>query len=98
MKANHKVKLTNIPVLYLKEGEIFVCYSPSLDLAAHGDSFEDAYESFGMTLKLFCEEVTKVGTWGKVLTDCGWVKQNKTLVPPRMIGMDTESFHIPAHA
>lgn len=43
----------------MKEGEAFLCYSPALDLVAHGDSFEDAERSFATTLKLFVEEVTK---------------------------------------
>jgi predicted RNase H-like HicB family nuclease len=57
----------NIPVLYLKEGEAFICYSPVFDLAAHGDSFKDAEQSFAKTLKLFVEHVSKKKTWRKVL-------------------------------
>ena len=66
MKKAAKVQLTNIPVLYMKEGDIFVCYSPALDLTSHGDSFKDAFESFQTTLKLFVREVTKMGTWEEV--------------------------------
>lgn len=64
----------NIPVLYLKEGETFMCYSPAFDLAAHGDSFEDAERSFARTLKLFVEQVSKKGAWEEVLNEYGWEK------------------------
>lgn len=85
----------NIPVIFMKEGDIFVCFSPALDLAAHGDSFEDAYKSFKTTLRLFVEEVTKMGTWSKVLQDCGWKKVNKTYSAPELIGEDVQSIQIP---
>ena len=60
-----------IPVIYLKEGETFICYSPAFDLTAHGDSFEDAERSFAHTLKLFVEQVSKKGTWHEVLEEHG---------------------------
>lgn len=50
----HTPVKVNIPVLYLKEGETFVCYSPAFDLAAHGDSFEDAEQSFAKFLLKPC--------------------------------------------
>ncbi len=67
--AMKRTTIRNIPVLYLREGEAFMCYSPAFDLVAHGDSFEDAKRSFAQTLKLFIEEVSKKGTWEAVLKD-----------------------------
>ena len=84
----------NIPVLSLREGETFICYSPAFDLAAHGDSFEDAKRSFAMTLKLFIEEVTKKGTWETVLRECGWEKVKKDWTPPRIIGQESKEIQI----
>ena len=89
---------SNIPVIYLKEGDIFVCYSPAFDLVAHGDSFEDVEKSFAMTLKLFMEEVTRKGTWEKVLREYGWDKAKKEWNPPRIIGQQNKSVEIPAVA
>lgn len=56
----------NLPLFFMKEGDTFVCFTPVFDLVAHGDSFEDALESFEKTFQLFAEEVTKMGTWPKV--------------------------------
>ena len=94
----HAALKANIPVLFMKEGDIFVCFCPVLDLASHGDSFEDAYKSFKTTLRLFIGEVTKMGTWHKVLSDCGWTKVNKTFSPPEFIGEDIQSIEIPVGA
>jgi len=85
----------NIPLLHLKEGETFICYSPAFDLAAHGDSFEDAEQSFAKTLKLFIEQVTVKGTWSKVLEEYGWEKVKKEWSPPRIISQGSKDIQIP---
>jgi len=88
----------SVPVLYMKEGEAFLCYSPAFDLVAHGDSFEDAEKSFATTLKLFVEEVTKKGTWKEVLKEYGWEKIKNEWSPPRIIGQESKVIEIPASA
>ena len=88
----------SMPVLYMKEGEEFLCYSPAFDLVAHGDSFEDAERSFAATLKLFVEEVTKKGTWRGVLKEYGWEKVKNEWSPPRIIGQESRVVEIPASA
>jgi len=89
---------TNIPVIYLKEGEAFLCYSPAFDLVAHGDSFEDVERSFARTLKLFMEQVTKKDTWEDVLREYGWEKVKHEWNPPRIIGQESKSIEIPISA
>ena len=84
----------NIPIIYLKEGEAFMCYSPAFDLVAHGDSFEDAGRSFAQTLKLFIEQVSKKGTWEEVLNECGWEKVKQDWTPPRIIGQESKAITI----
>jgi hypothetical protein len=86
----------NIPVIYMKEGDSFVCYCPAFDLVAHGDSFEDAGKSFTTTLKLFIQEVTKKGTWNRVLKEYGWEKEKNEWRPPRIIGQENKSVKISA--
>ena len=84
-----------IPVIYLKEGATYICYSPAFDLAAHGDSFEDVQRSFARTIKLFIEQVTKKGTWKDVFKEYGWEKVKKEWNPPRIIGQDNKDIKIP---
>lgn len=97
MKRSTKVMAT-IPVIYLKEGRSFICYSPALDLVAHGDSFDDAEKAFSLSLKLYVQEVTKKGTWDKVLREYGWEKTRGEWIPPRVIGQDNTTIDIPAAA
>jgi len=85
----------SIPVIYLKEGETFICYSPAFDLAAHGDSFGDAAQSFTQSLKLFVEQVSKKGTWEEVLREYGWEKVKHEWNPPRIIGQESKEIEIP---
>ncbi len=94
----HTTIKASVPVLYMKEGEAFLCYSPAFDLVAHGDSFEDAERSFAATLKLFVQEVTKKGTWTEVLKEYGWEKVKNEWSPPRIIGQESRVVEIPASA
>ncbi len=85
---------TNIPIIYLKEGRSYICYSPVFDLVAHGDSFEDAKQSFSHTLKLFVEQVSKKGTWAEVLREYGWGKVRREWNFPRIIGQENKEIKI----
>lgn len=95
MRKGTKVNV-NLQVLFMKEGETFICYSPALDLAAHGDSFEDAEKSFETTLQLFEEEVTKRNSWPQVLKEYGWEKVNEEWSPPVILRQVTKAFAIPS--
>lgn len=85
----------SIPVIYLKEGDTFICYSPAFDLVSNGDSFEDAEKSFAQSLKLFVEEVSKKRTWQEVLQEYGWEKVKKAWIPPRIIGQESKEIEFP---
>ena len=84
----------DIPLILLKEGDIFVCMSPALDLVSHGDSYEDAVKSFRSTLSIFFAEIVKMGTLEKVLLDCGWQKIKRKFVPPQFIGEQNQSVQV----
>lgn len=88
----------NIPVIYLKEGKTFICYSPAFDRTAHGNSFEDAEQSFAHTLKLFIEHVSKKGTGEAVLRGCRWEKLKHAWNPPRVISQERKEIEIPSPA
>ena len=87
-----------VPVFFMKEGKIFICFAPALDLVAHGDSFDDALASFEETLQLFVEEITRMGSWSQVFAEYGWQKIGKRYIPPEMIGQTFKTLSIPAVA
>jgi predicted RNase H-like HicB family nuclease len=88
----------SIPVIYLKEGEAVICYSPAFDLVAHGDSLEDAETSFAQTLTLFIDEVTRMGTWKALLQESGWRKINNQWSPPVFLQEKNTAVEIPIDA
>lgn len=83
-----------IPMIFMKEGDVFVAFSPALDLYEHGDSYEDVCDAFKRKITVFFKELVKMGTLEKVLLDCGWVKAKNKLTPPRIIDRKIESIHI----
>ncbi|MFT5206798.1 MAG: putative RNase H-like HicB family nuclease [Candidatus Omnitrophota bacterium] len=84
-----------IPVMYMKEGKVFVCYTPALNLASHGDTYEEARDNFNISLNLFIKEVTKMNTWDEVLSECGWTKEKNQFAPPVLIEDRLQSIKIP---
>ena len=63
-----------IPVMYFKEGDMFVWYSPVLDLSTCGTTFKEAEKNFREALHLFFQECIKRGTLEKALELYGWQK------------------------
>ena len=88
----------NIGVHFLKEGDMFVAYAPTLDLSTCGSSFEEASDNFDEALDILFEECSKNGTLESMLYSCGWTheKKMKSLdwVPPQMIGTQMMPFKV----
>lgn len=86
----------NLPVIFLREGDSFIAYTPALDLSTSALSFEKAKERFVVAAKIFFQEIIKKGTYEEVLTELGWQKHNKEWKPSILIvSQKTESIHIP---
>ena len=88
-----------IPLVFLKEGEKFVAYSPALDLSTCGDTFDEARGNFEEALELFFAECLKRGTLERALATYGWQRSHTRppqWEPPAMVGQ--ESLHVPVPA
>lgn len=72
----------NLPVDFLREGNKFIAYSPALDIATCGDSFEEAKKRFEELVSLFFEELLRKGTLEEVLREYGWEKVENKWNPP----------------
>jgi predicted RNase H-like HicB family nuclease len=90
-KPQYKV---SISVVVLKEGNSFIAYSPALDLSTVGDTFDEAKLRFQEALRVFFEEIIENGTANKALMELGWQREDKHLVPPVIVGHQTESFSV----
>ena len=78
----------NLPVLFLREGEHFIAFTPALDLSTVGKTYEEAKKRFDEAVEIFFEEIVKRGTLEQSLLDLGWAKHEGTLIPPQLIGQD----------
>lgn len=71
-----------VPVTILKEGSIFIAYSPALDLTTQGDSMQDAKRMFAEAAALFIEECVRMNTLDDVLKELGWENVHGEWIPP----------------
>ncbi|MCK4261629.1 hypothetical protein KAX00_00820 [bacterium] len=91
----------DLPVTFLKEGKKFIAYTPALDLSTCGDDFDQAKKRFEEIVRIFLEELFKMGTLESVLLECGWKKVSRPKlhwVPPVIISRTEESFKVPCPA
>ena len=84
----------NLPVLFFREGENFIAYTPALDLSTSAESFEQAKKRFGEVVHLFFEEIIKKGTLEQVLADSGWEKPKEKWQPPVFIGQESQQVSV----
>lgn len=66
----------------MKEGKVFIAYSPALDLSTHGKSIDEAKKNFAEALGLFLEELVEHDTLDLVLENMGWKKKQSQWQPP----------------
>ncbi len=88
-----------IEVQFIKEEEMFVAFSPALDLSSCGETFEEAQDNFEEAVNIFLEECSKDGTLSDVLESLGWKKINKPSprwVPPPIVGRIEMPISVPA--
>ena len=71
-----------MPVIFLKEEEQFVAYTPALDLTTSGETLEEAEKNFHEVVQIFFEECERMGTLEKVLDDLGWKKKGDEWISP----------------
>lgn len=91
-----------IPVQIIKEDNVFVAYTPALELCTQGDTYEESEQMLGEMIQIFFEECIERGTIEQVLTECGWtrVAHKKEWIPPKreVIADKNESFTVPCPA
>ncbi len=84
-----------IPVTILKDGQMYVAYSPVLDLSTYGKTFTIAQKRFTEAVEIFFEELESNGTTDEVLQNLGWLKSHKSWMPPLQVGHTVENISVP---
>ena len=88
-----------IPITFLKEGDMFVAYSPVLDLSTCGTTFEEAQRNFHEALDIFFDECLKHKTLDRALESLGWQRTHTAhprWQPPAIVGQDSLHVSVPA--
>ena len=87
-----------LPVSFIKERDVFIAYTPALDLSTMGKTLKEAKKNFIEAVNIFFEEIIRMGTVDDVLTELGWKKEDGKYIPPVVVSNQTEtfSFQLPA--
>ncbi len=91
-KGRHKIAISGaLPLEIIKEGDLFVAYTPALDLSTYGETYKEAVDNFNEALFLFIDELVEKGTLEQIFEECGWEKVKTPKphwVPPSVVGRE----------
>ena len=92
------VNIEELPVLFIKEGDMFVAYCPVLDLSTAAPSFDEAKKNFEEAVDIFFEECLRHKTLDQALESLGWARssdRSHNWHPPVIVGQDRLSVTVP---
>ena len=92
------LSVQELPVFFIKEHGKYIAYTPALDLSTCGDTLSHAKKRFSEAVKLFFQEIIKMGTLEEVLLSCGWEKVSKLKGgwrPPVVVSQDKVPVKVP---
>jgi len=96
-----RISIEGLPVLFIKEGNMFVAYCPVLDLSTAAPSFDEVNKNFGEAVDIFFQECLKHKTLDRALESLGWARSNAhshDWHPPVIVGQDRLTVTVPATA
>ena len=83
----------NVPVQFFQQGDVYVAYTPALDLSTYGSNKKEAQVSFTESIQTFFSSFDDVRELGQVLESLGWQKRKTTWQPPKI---DVQKVTLPA--
>ncbi|MEK7523614.1 MAG: hypothetical protein AAB588_01155 [Patescibacteria group bacterium] len=79
----------------IKQGKVYIAYSPALDLSTTGKNAKQAQKRFAEMVDIFFEELIENNTLEEVLQDLGWIKVKKKWEPPQIISQKSFDVRVP---
>ena len=80
MRHSHVDINVNLEVLIFKEDEVYIAYSPALDISAFGDTEEEAKNEFGDKMRSYITYCMNKRTLFKDLKSHGWTVKSKNRI------------------
>ncbi len=79
-------------IIVYRENEIFIAYCPELDVSSCGNTINHAKEMLRTAVRLFLEEVEKMGTLDEILSEANYIKDTSgRWIPPKLVATELAS-------
>lgn len=78
-----------------KEGNMYVSYSPELDISSCGETPEEAKKNLHEAVEAFLEEAESMGTLKNILEESGFIKDETVWKRPQIITTEKVRFAFP---
>ena len=75
-----------------KEGNMYVSYSPELDISSCGETSEESKKNLHEAVEAFLEEAERMGTLRDILEESGFVKEETIWKRPQIITTEKVRF------
>jgi hypothetical protein len=85
-----------LPVSVFQQDDVFVAFTPALDISTYGESKVEAKKNFEELVNTFFSEFEDARELEEVLSSLGWTKQNANWQPPKEVEHKVEKFNVPA--
>lgn len=95
MKNTH-IKIENLPVVAVKQGDYYVYYSPVLEVSSYGESLELAEKRFTEAVGILFEELSTQGALADELAALGWTvnKKSGAYLPPVLVEAGAKDYEV----
>lgn len=79
-------------IIVYRENETFIAYCPELDVSSCGNTINHAKEMLRTAVRLFLEEVEKMGTLDEILSEANYLKDTSgRWIPPKLVATELAS-------
>ena len=88
-----------LPVTFIKEGDMVIAHTPALDLSTCGSNKKEALDMFNEAVRIFFNDLVENNTVDEVLPGLGWTRKSikSDWVPPQ-ISQEMVGIRIPVMA
>ena len=85
----------NVTIEVWHKSKWYVAKCPELDFISQGKTREEAKSNLLEVIQIQFEEMSQIGTLDEYLSECGYEKQNNTIIPKtEMIGFEKYSLQV----